>query len=376
MRLLALATVFSLAVLAPTRVGADPVSDTRNQLNQVSNQLQGAQAQAARIAAQLQVDSNRLDILGQQYEAAQERVQALDAQLASTRTEIAQTQARVDAAEADLRAAALQSYMSGATDNALETLFASGGQQALLSQEYRQVASDHISSAVDALHQAQAALAAQEDQLQTTEDQARAAAAQVAAAEQQARAVQVQEQAQLNQVKGQVAALVVQKQQARAAAEAAAYQAKLAAERAAEAAAAASANHGGATFTNVAVSPGSGGAVQAAESQLGVRYRWGAESPRGSPDPGFDCSGLTQWSWRQAGGSLPRTAQEQYDAVPHVRMTDLQPGDLVFWNDGTTSVQHVGMYVGNGNVIDAPHTGDVVKIEPIWDNGLVGAGRP
>jgi cell wall-associated NlpC family hydrolase len=358
-----------------SRAFADPVSDSQNRVNQVSGQLQNAQAQAAQIAAQLQADSARLDVLAQQYELAQEHVQELDAQLVTTRTQIAQTQARVAAAQANLRNAALQSYMSGATDNAFENLFNSGGEQALVTQEYRRVASDHISSAIDALHQAQTALANQEQQLQTTEAQAKSAADQAAAAQQQAQTVEAQQQAQLNQVKGQIATLVAQKQQAQQAAAAAAYQAKLAAEQAAAAAAAAHPG-GGPTYTNVSVSPGAGGAVQAAESQLGVPYRWGAESPRGSANPGFDCSGLTQWSWRQAGVSLPRTAQEQYDAIPHVPMSALQPGDLVFWNDGTSSVQHVGMYVGNGDVVDAPHTGDVVKIEPIWGNGLVGAGRP
>jgi cell wall-associated NlpC family hydrolase len=127
---------------------------------------------------------------------------------------------------------------------------------------------------------------------------------------------------------------------------------------------------------NAPVSPGAAGAVQAAESQLGVEYVWGGESPRGSANPGFDCSGLTQWSYAQAGVSLPRTAQDQYDAIVHVPLSDLQPGDLLFWDDGTNSVEHVAMYIGNNTVIQAPETGETVSYSPIWDNGLVGAGRP
>jgi cell wall-associated NlpC family hydrolase len=57
-------------------------------------------------------------------------------------------------------------------------------------------------------------------------------------------------------------------------------------------------------------------------------------------------------------------------------MSALQPGDLVFWNDGTSSVQHVAMYVGNGEVVQAPYTGASVGYSTIWTNGLVGAGRP
>ena len=74
--------------------------------------------------------------------------------------------------------------------------------------------------------------------------------------------------------------------------------------------------------------------------------------------------------------SLPRTAQEQYDAVPHVPLSSMQPGDLVFWNDGTTSVQHVAIYVGAGIVLEAPSTGSVVSYAPLWPQGLVGFGDP
>jgi cell wall-associated NlpC family hydrolase len=352
---------------AGARAGADPVSDSQNHLAHVNGQLAQAQAQAAQLQRQLQADGVRLDVLSQQYEVAQEQLSQLDAQLVATRGRIAQTEAQVAATEAVLRHAALQSYMTGATDAGFDALFAPGTEQAAVVAEYRQVAGGALTDAVDALHQAQAALAAQQAQLEDTAAQARAAAAQVASAEQQAQAVAAQQRAALGQVRGQVATLLSQEQQAKQAVAAALYQQELAAEQA---------RGGSALRTDVAVSPGAAGAVRAAETQLGVPYRWGAESPKGSPDPGFDCSGLTQWSWRQAGVALPRTAQEQYDAVPHIPIGALQPGDLVFWNDGTASVQHVGMYVGNGNVIDAPETGQDVQIQPIWTNGLVGAGRP
>lgn len=358
--------VVASVALPLTNAGATPVSDTQNHLNQVNGQLKQAQAQAAQLQRQLQADGARLDVLSQQYELAQEQVAQLDVQLTNTRARIAQTEAQVTATEAVLRQAALQSYMTGASDSGFDTLFAPGTEQAAAVAEYRQVAGAQLTDAVDALHQAQATLAAQQAQLQDTEGQARAAEAQVSAAEQQAQAVAAEQQAALGQVKGQVAALLAQQQQAKQAVAAALYQEQLAA----------AARNASAVTVDVAVSPGAGGAVQAAESQLGVPYRWSAESPKGSPDPGFDCSGLTQWSWRQAGVGLPRTAQEQYDAIPHVPMSALRPGDLVFWNDGTSSVQHVGMYVGNGDVIDAPETGQDVQIQPIWPNGLVGAGRP
>ncbi|HVC69486.1 MAG TPA: NlpC/P60 family protein, partial [Acidimicrobiales bacterium] len=85
---------------------------------------------------------------------------------------------------------------------------------------------------------------------------------------------------------------------------------------------------------------------------------------------------LTQWSWAQAGVSIPRVAADQYDAIPHVPLSDIEPGDLIFWDDGTSSIQHVAIYIGNGNVVTAPETGERIRIQPIWNNGLVGAGRP
>ena len=92
--------------------------------------------------------------------------------------------------------------------------------------------------------------------------------------------------------------------------------------------------------------------MAAAKSQEGVPYRWGGESPGG----GFDCSGLTQWAWGRAGVSLPRTAAAQYGAIAHVSLSSLEPGDLLFWGAGG-GISHVGMYVGGGDVIDAPETG-------------------
>lgn len=372
-------------VLPSVAARADPVSSSQDKLNQVNGQLQGAQAQAARIENQLLADGTRLDVLSQQYEVAQQRVQSLDAQLASIRAQMAQTEAKVAATQAVLRNAALASYMSGASDSQFDSIFSAPGEQSAVTQEYQDLAGASLTNIVDALHSEQQALTSQQQQVQSTETQAKAVAAQEAAADTEAQAVAAQQQAALKQVSAQVAALLAEHQQAEQQLAAARYAQQLAAEQAAAAAKAAAEQAAAAqaaqssnvvTTTNLAVAPDASGAVQAAESQIGVPYRWGAESPKGSPDPGFDCSGLTQWSWGQAGVRLPRTAQEQYDAIPHVPMSQLQPGDLVFWDDGTSSVQHVGMYVGNGDVVDAPQTGEDVQIQPIWSNGLVGAGRP
>jgi peptidoglycan DL-endopeptidase CwlO len=95
-------------------------------------------------------------------------------------------------------------------------------------------------------------------------------------------------------------------------------------------------------------------AVQFAYDQLGCIYVFGGTGPC---NQGFDCSGLTQAAWAYAGVSIPRTSFEQWDGLPHVPTSDIQPGDiLVFLSEG-----HVGIYVGGGMLIDAPHTGAVVE---------------
>jgi cell wall-associated NlpC family hydrolase len=104
-------------------------------------------------------------------------------------------------------------------------------------------------------------------------------------------------------------------------------------------------------------------AVSFALAQLGVPYRWGGESPSG-----FDCSGLVQAAYRAAGIALPRTAQQQFDTGPHLAPgTRLEPGDLVFFGTGSGDVGHVGIAVRAGAMVDAPHTGAVVRTEPFPD---------
>lgn len=317
--------------------------------------LSSAQAEAAQITAQLQADSARVDAISQQYEEAQQKVQALDDQIDQIRASIAADQSQVQSDQGNLRRAALNSYMSAGNNTGLEQLFGAGGQSAAVANTYRTVASGNISTDIDSLDVAQKNLATQQAQLQVAQGQAQSALNAVAAEQQAAEAAVAQQEATLSQVKGQIASLVAQQQAAQAAAQHAAFVSRVG------------------TLANIPPPSGSGAsaAVAAAESQIGVPYQWGGESP----GVGFDCSGLTQWAWGRAGVGIPRTAQEQYDASSHIPLGDLAPGDLVFWGGGPGDVQHVAMYVGNGDVVQAPETGEDVQISSIWDDGLVGAGR-
>lgn len=114
-------------------------------------------------------------------------------------------------------------------------------------------------------------------------------------------------------------------------------------------------------------------AIDAAQSRIGLPYVWGATGP-----DSFDCSGLTSWAYRQAGVAIPRTSRQQFAGLPRVPVDQLAPGDLVFWASGpaVSSIHHVALYVGDGLMIQAPRTGDVVKLSAVWGRPMYGAVRP
>jgi cell wall-associated NlpC family hydrolase len=117
-------------------------------------------------------------------------------------------------------------------------------------------------------------------------------------------------------------------------------------------------------------------AVQLAERYLGVRYVWGGSLP----DEGFDCSGFVKYVYGQIGIALPHYAASQWAKTVHVQPSELEPGDLVFFEPRADGPGHVGMYVGNGMFIEAPHTGAVVQYQSLAFEastvGFVGASRP
>jgi peptidoglycan DL-endopeptidase CwlO len=119
-------------------------------------------------------------------------------------------------------------------------------------------------------------------------------------------------------------------------------------------------------------------AVRIALGQRGAPYRWGATGPTE-----FDCSGLTSFAYAAAGAPIPRVSRSQYSLLAaagrRVGMADLLPGDLVFFatdpGDPKT-IHHVGMYIGKGLMVHAPHTGDVVRTASVWRDDYAGAVRP
>ena len=121
-----------------------------------------------------------------------------------------------------------------------------------------------------------------------------------------------------------------------------------------------------------AASPGERAAAVAVD-QVGVRYRYGGNSPQG-----FDCSGLVHYAYRQAGLSVPRTTGQLWALARDVNRSDLRAGDLLFFRiDGKMS--HVGIYLGERQFVHAPQSGRTVSVEsldtPFYSNALLRAGR-
>jgi cell wall-associated NlpC family hydrolase len=119
---------------------------------------------------------------------------------------------------------------------------------------------------------------------------------------------------------------------------------------------------------NVPASGGAATAIAAAKSKLGSAYVWAAAGPST-----FDCSGLTMYAWAAAGVSLPHSSSMQFSSGSKVSASALQPGDLVFYG---SPIHHVALYVGGGQVIHAPQTGDVVRYASVDMMPIVGAVRP
>jgi cell wall-associated NlpC family hydrolase len=118
----------------------------------------------------------------------------------------------------------------------------------------------------------------------------------------------------------------------------------------------------------VAASGNAAAAVQFAMAQVGDAYVYGAAGPSA-----FDCSGLTMMAWAQAGVGLPHSSSAQFGSGPHVSSNDLQPGDLVFYY---SPISHVGMYIGNGMIVNAENPSAGIRVAPLYMMPYVGAVRP
>lgn len=423
---LTLAACCAGQMLAAPAASADPSTGASAP---TQSQINATEAQVATIEAQIGRQQQALAQADEAYDQAMVELNATQASLQTTTASLATTRQQLAADQARLREDALRAYMYGAASTTVARWFSPGGSTNETRQTYQQVIFGDVTQDAAQVRTTQRRLVATQTKLVDEQHAQSAEVAQQSQAQQAAAAATRQAQATLTQAQGtlaqQVAARAAQ-QAAQAAAAAAAAKTQAAAQAAAAqatkaatvaatlgaggasaASAANSANQaatsasskpsGGATGVTTGVTVGSGGApsaagrtaVQAAARYLGTPYVFGggtSSGPSGSAvpptppaylgHPGFDCSGLVMYAWAQAGVAMDHSAADQYARFPHVSMSSLEPGDLIFYDLDGSGIDHVVMYVSGNSVIQAPQTGQFVSYASIWQSGLVGAARP
>jgi peptidoglycan DL-endopeptidase CwlO len=311
----------------------------------------------ANAQAKLDELNNRLEVLVEDYDQAQTALRQVEARLADQRSFAQQAQAAATAAQSLLSQRVITAFTG--TTSELGVL----------------LGSTSLTQFSDRLNFLSSLVRVDSDvatDAQVKGQIARRAAADLVIAAQKRQALVdrlSQKKSEIETGIAQQRALVARLKDQLSRAEAAA---KAAAERrAALAAQSSSSGSGGGSFgPPPGVSPGAAAAVAAAYSVLGVPYQWGGADP----STGFDCSGLTMWSWAHGGVSLPHSSYDQYAVLPHISRSDLQPGDLVFFY---YPIHHVAIYVGNDMMIHAPHEGSVVSLTTFSTYpDYAGAARP
>jgi len=338
-------------------------------------------AQARQLEAQIQANYAKADVLDEQLVQAQTAVESANAQILAGERDVAAAERDADALHARLAGRAAALYMDAGNADPLQ-VNVTDVRELGASASYWQAAAAQDSHLLDQLRVAEESLAIQRRILekQKTEAQTRRHAVDVARHDLQSTACHQQDL--LTSIKGQMATLVNQVQMQQQQARQAAAMAQLAAQRQAQAQAQAAVTNGssavggccaGGDPGNVpAPSGGAAAAVAYARAQLGKPYQYAGTGP-GS----YDCSGLTMMAWAAGGVSMAHGSQAQYDAFPHVPLSQLQPGDLVFFGDSGPTNHHVGIVVGPGMMIDAPHTGAYVELTSYYWPDLVPMGaRP
>ena len=328
--------------------------------------LASSRAEATRLRARLDDQHRRLEVLAEDLEAAYAHgVELLaDASRLDRRRRVAERELAATQAELDERARS--SYIAGpgwfvaglvGADDPADVLARLPLQRAVLEADLALV--DQVAQAKARLDDTRSRLSAR------LVEQARSAE-QLDAKRVQAERLAADIKRELRTMDRRVASLIEQDRRREEASQRAAFTDYLAAARAA----------GTAPIRDGRASAAARKAVAVALAQLGSPYVWGASGP-GS----FDCSGLTSFAYAAAGITIPRVSRAQFAAYASrpVDLLHLVPGDLVFFADTPTApstIHHVGMYIGNGLMVEAPHTGAVVRTSSIWRSTYAGAVRP
>ncbi len=323
----AVAAATSLAVYTGTTGAGAAATPTIGQVKAQVNSLQA-----------------KMDKIGQQYDAANQEYGSAQARLAQVQKQAANAQARYNTARAQLAAVAVSEYENSNQTSVLG-LLSSGDPASVLSEAslVLQVAGTHNEEAAQFLTAAQT-LASVSQQRQRTEQGIAQIRAQLASQKTSLNKLLASSKATLDSLT-------------------AAQQAQVTADTIGGTTSSSSGQSGSAPMAYTGpTGTQADKAVAFAYAQLGKPYVYGATGPSS-----YDCSGLVQAAWAAAGVAIPRTTFEDWDSLPHIPVSQMVPGDLIIY-DGEG---HVAIYVGNGYIIDAPHTGAYVERVPYDESWYV-----
>ena len=383
--------VSSLAVAggggAPA-AAADPVAEKR--------------AEAERLARDLEAQGERVSVLAEELNQARIRAAEVDERVRAAEVELATAERQLAAVRGRLRNRAVASYVRGDALPIEEMLVSGSANDVVVRRTYEATVAGREQAAIVSIDRAQEERRAQRQHLEAARTSAQVVLDQVEGRRRAAQEAASARRATLAEVQGELTALVEAETRRRAEEQARRVQAELASRQAREEAARSAAARQAAarqaeeaarraatTSVPLARLPlgrapssddddaaetstrppaaGAEAAVEEARRQLGKPYVYGASGP-GS----FDCSGLTAWAWKAGGRTLPHSSQAQYGATTRVRVDDIEPGDLVFYG---SPIHHVGIYAGEGQMVEASETGTPVRMASIFRRDLVGVGR-
>jgi cell wall-associated NlpC family hydrolase len=330
----------STVAVLPRPAGASQLTGDRAKANQLYNQIQSINA--------------RVELLGQKYDEAQIKLNNFNNQISHTKETVATIKNKVNNGTTQLRQDAVFAYVTNGSAAGNNPLFSSNATKLGAVNVYNRIAEGNVSTTIANLKNYRIELTQERSILNAEDAQARNATRIAANALHTAKVLQASLERALGQVKGQIATYVAE-------------------EEAAAAAKSSGALKSAKPINGFPAPPPDSRAdiaIRAALSYIGTWYCWG-----GASRSCVDCSGLVMLAYNAAGIPFPHYSGAQYEDTQRVPLYDIQPGDLLFY--GYHGDEHVAMYVGHGDMIEAEETGTRVHITPIrLGYGFVGLGRP
>ena len=334
------AVCFGTVAISPPTSGAATISSDRSKAVALLNQINTINGQVER--------------LGQHYDQTQLKLHQIQNEIVNTKAVVASIQGNLDRGNRQLRADAIFAYVTNGSAASSNPLFSSNAAQVGATKVYNQLAEGNISTTLANLKNYRIKLTLERSILATEDAAATSNTRTAASTFHQFKLLQASFKNALAQVKGQIATYIAQAQ-------------------------AATVTKDAATLASAAPVAGfpapppdsrANIAINAALSYIGVWYRWG-----GASRSGVDCSGLTMLAYDAAGIHLSHYSGAQFNETTRVPLSDIQPGDLLFY--GYNGDSHESMYIGHGQMIEASHSGTQVSVTPVrLGYGFAGLGRP